>query len=105
MNEKLLSNSTLKNILLVEGNDDLHVCRNLLHCYSLDNSIEIKDKKGIDNILRTLHVEIKGSEVGKLGVIVDADDDIASRWNSLRQILINAHYKHAPTTPISLLVR
>lgn len=61
--------------------------------------VAIKDKKGIKNILQTLHEKIKGSEVKGPGVIVDADDDLTSRWAAIRRILLNAAYKNIPLTP------
>lgn len=99
MNENLVGKSVPKNYLLVEGNDDVNVCFHLLQRHRIKEEISIIDKKGIENILQTLDVEIIGSGPRRIGVVVDADEDILSRWQSLQDILIRAGYQTIPDQP------
>jgi len=86
-------------VLLVEGKDDEHVFYALLKHHGITQPIRVKDKKGIDNILATLEVELLGSELKQLGIVVDADVDLTARWQSLTAILRNSGYTKIPTSP------
>jgi hypothetical protein len=86
-------------LLLVEGQDDKHVVKNLLLAHGLDSAFEVKDKEGLDNLLSTLPTELRASDLKRLGVIVDADSPIASRWSQVRAVLIKAGYATAPSQP------
>lgn len=86
-------------ILLVEGQDDKHVVKNLLLAHGLNSEFEVKDKEGLDNLLSTLPTELRASDLKRLGVIVDADSPIASRWSQVRAVLIKAGYATAPSQP------
>lgn len=94
LSEKLLvRGSELQNFLLVEGIDDYHVCSHLLKNHRISEKyINIIDKKGIDNLLETLDVELIGSGERRLGIVVDADTNFAARWEALRNILIRSGY-------------
>jgi len=87
-------------VLLVEGPDDWHVVKHLLATHQV-SSMEVKDKGGIDNLLRTLPVELRASDLQRLGVVVDADDSLGSRWQSLRDILSRVGYADIPPRPHS----
>lgn len=110
MNEALISKDEIKNLLLVEGQDDGHVCAHLLKCYGIwvrdplkrgppvKGEIDIKDRKGIENLLKTLDVDLKGSEPKRLGILVDADQNFDGRWQSLVTIL-KEFYRTVPARP------
>jgi hypothetical protein len=88
-----------KLVLLVEGKDDEHVFYALLNYHGIPRIYCIKNKQGISNLLSTLDVELLASELEKLGIIVDADVDIATRWQSLKDILRNSGYTQIPNLP------
>jgi hypothetical protein len=88
-----------KYLLLVEGKDDEHVFYHLLEHYHVPEQFKIKDKDGVDNLLGTLDVEIEGSGLERLGIVIDADTDIQARWQALRNILIQCGYVNVPTGP------
>ncbi len=88
-----------KNLLLVEGKDDVHVFSHLLKHYQIPERFQIKDKEGIRNLLDTLSVEFKDSDVERLGIVVDADLDIQARWQALRNILNKSGGVDVPTAP------
>ena len=96
--------------LLVEGADDANVCYHLLRSHNIpikerdtqkanDNGIEIIDIKGIENLLKSLPRQIQADSGASLGIVVDADEDITGRWQSLRDIVLKAGYSTTPTDP------
>ena len=86
-------------VLLVEGKDDEHVFYALLEIYGIPEVFKIKDKKGIDNLLGTLEVELLASELGQLGIVIDADTNLEKGWQRIRAILHNSGYTHLPALP------
>lgn len=88
--------------LLVEGNDDLHVVYALCKHFNLEKTFDVTDCKGIDNIFNSLPVRLKGSSATKtVGVIIDADADLRTRWEAIRNILAASglYGKIPPTCP------
>lgn len=84
--------------LLVEGNDDFHLICNICVAFNIKETFKIEDCKGITNLLEGLPVRLKGSgEIKTIGVVMDADVNIQSRWMQIRQILINSNlYSNIP---------
>ena len=114
MNEALIKEDKLRNLLLVEGHDDLHVCIHLFKSHQIKvlekdkggknktvgkGEIEIVPKEGIENLLEDLPGQLYGSDLNRLGILVDADDNLADRWQSLRNILVGSGYNSIPITP------
>jgi hypothetical protein len=100
--EKLTSKNRSHRRLLVEGSDDRNVCYHLLKSHHIDveqHNIEIVAKEGIERLLQELDVEIINSGLKSLGIVVDADEDIATRWQSLRDILLKVGYSTTPADP------
>jgi hypothetical protein len=89
----------LLNYLLVEGPDDAQVFFHLLRHYRLEKYINIEKKEGVRQLLDELDVELDRSGLGRLGIVVDADVDIAARWQSLRDRLIKLGYSAIPSDP------
>jgi Protein of unknown function (DUF3226) len=98
-----VSNDVIKedelNYMIVEGPEDAQVLYHLLRYYRLDNQVSIQQKEGIDNLLKSLDVELKRRSETRLAIIVDADIDIAPRWQALRHRLLNAGYTVIPSQP------
>jgi hypothetical protein len=88
-----------RNYLLVEGKDDLHVFYRLLEHYKIPDQFNIEEKEGIDKLLETFEVELYGSELGRLGIVVDADTNLAGRWQRLQDILKSSGYNTVPINP------
>jgi hypothetical protein len=55
----------------------------------------------VENLLASLQAELQEGHLASLGVIVDADDDIAGRWQSIRTILLDEGYSTVPMQPHS----
>jgi hypothetical protein len=88
-----------RHLLLVEGRDDEHVFYALLGHHQVLEDFEVVNKKGIDNLLGTLPTVLKGSDLERLGVVIDANTDIRARWTALRNILLNAGNVNVPAAP------
>ncbi len=106
-----------RNVLLVEGMDDAHVFYHLVTRHnipcsmltgfrrppalesSLEVSITIKPKQGLGELLEAIEGELVGSEIRRLGVVVDADEGADRRWRRLREILLKAGYGQIPNRP------
>jgi len=100
-----------KRVLLVEGKDDLNVLAHIFKAHGFEGRIFIRDQEGVnqikkgleenffDNLLEDLAVELKGSEVVALGIVVDADLNITARWQSLANRLKDLKYRDVPDLP------
>lgn len=91
-----------KKVLLVEGADDEHVLKHLCGNRGLPQLDEIKPHGGVDQLLSSFPVRLKASNDGDIvGLVVDADVDLDARWQSLRDLLLQAGYHGVATTPLA----
>src|SRR5258708_14676687 len=97
--KSFIRESEPQNFLLVEGKDDEHVFYSLLKHHQIPRHFEIKNKESINKLLDTLEVELLSSDLGRLGIVVDADTDVAARWQALRDKLIRSGYSTVPVSP------
>ena len=89
-----------KKILLVEGSDDEHVLKHLCGNRGGPRLDEVKSHGGIDELLSSFPVRLKASADGDIvGLVIDADTDLSSRWQSLRNRLISVGYQGVPEHP------
>lgn len=76
-----------KNLLLVEGNDDKHVVEHIWRRHQPESDsllpFEIEDKGGYPNVLGSISAELKVPDRENLGILVDADDCVISRWQEV----------------------
>jgi 5S rRNA maturation endonuclease (ribonuclease M5) len=68
-----------ESVVLVEGPDDRHAIHNLLKVQLPASAITIKAKEGIANLIGTLSVELRASDLRHLAIVVDADTDNQAR--------------------------
>jgi hypothetical protein len=87
---------TGKTILLVEGKDDLNVFKAIFGQRSLPHLTEINDHEGWTRLLEAIPVWLKDSGVEALGIVLDADTNVAGRWDSVRNRLSAASYVAPP---------
>jgi hypothetical protein len=99
--ESRFANMAAKKILLVEGKDDVHVFRALFGQRRLPHLTEIKEHEGYGPLLEAIPVRLIESEVQAVGIVLDADTDLAGRWEAVRCRLVAAGYATAPTVPDS----
>lgn len=88
----------MKQVLLVEGNDDQHVIWALCKKFNLPQNFEVVSTDGIDKLLKQLPVRLKGADVTTIGVIIDADTNIGQRWDAVKNIL-KEKYSTFPDQP------
>jgi len=82
--------------LLVEGKDDQHVVWALCEKFQIEEVFDVIDCEGIHNLLNQLPVRIKQSGIQAIGIVIDADADISTRWRTLSSLLSSLGY----TVPI-----
>ena len=87
-----------KHVLLVEGVDDLHVVRHIRESNSLPESFCIRQKCGRPNLLKGLRSEIIAEGRIAVGIVLDANNNSLSRWQSIADKLKSAGIT-APTGP------
>jgi hypothetical protein len=86
--------------LLVEGRDDLHVVYHLsTYAGFARGAFETIARDGYDDLVGSLEVYLLGSELQSLGIVVDADVNLAARWASITGHLANLGYIGIPATP------
>ena len=73
----------MERVLLVEGDDDERVVRTLCDRLNITQGFCIKNKKGIDRLLQSISPELKVAGRLALGILVDANDNPAARWQSI----------------------
>jgi hypothetical protein len=88
-----------KRILLVEGTDDEHVLKHLCGQRGVGRLDEIKPQGSVEPLLENFPVRLKESEIEVLGVVLDADTDVAGRWDALKHRLKQAGYGGVPDHP------
>jgi hypothetical protein len=86
--------------LLLEGKDDLFVTAAICEKLRVVETFDLIDCDGVSNI--PVHIDLyllkKRPDVKTLGIILDADASLASRWQSLKQHLEKLNYE-VPETP------
>ena len=70
-------------LLLVEGPDDKHVVEHLCRKLAPDLAFHCKDTGGVDPLLRAILPAMRPLERLALGIVADANDDLANRWQAI----------------------
>lgn len=76
------------NKLLVEGGDDMHVVWALCKKFKIKENFDVINCDGIDNLIPQIPIRFKQSQVKTIGIIIDADSDILTRWETLKKSFI-----------------
>ena len=71
-------------MLLVEGPDDEHVVAHLYARSGLAPNFDIVQKGGFPELSKSVPVELAAPGRSALGVVVDANDNPAARWQAIR---------------------
>lgn len=82
-----------RTLLMVEGKDDEHVVKGFCGARKLGKIDGIVQFEGIDNLLDSIPVRLKESGLGALGILLDADADLAARWDAVSARLRDAGYE------------
>ncbi|MBO0347835.1 hypothetical protein J0895_01665 [Phormidium pseudopriestleyi FRX01] len=85
--------------LLVEGKNDRHVIWALCEQYQLSETFTVEvppgKTEGIESLLAAFPALLDERKLQTLGIVVDADQDLAARWQSIRDRLITSGYPKA----------
>ena len=74
--------------LLVEGNDDQHVVWALCEKHNVPETFDVIDCESVENVLKSLEVRLRlADNNSRIGVVMDADTSLKSRWDSFVSIL------------------
>lgn len=95
--------------LVVEGKDDKHVimslCRehNVAETFTIEiaNTTDERADEGIEALIKSIPVRLKTARLRSLGIVVDADDDVRARWQSVCHKLAQSGYVNLPAEPDS----
>jgi hypothetical protein len=94
-------------VLLVEGSNDQHVVWALCKQYSVPEAFEVSlpregrnESSGVEALLRELAGRLQQSDLKILGIVVDADQDLEARWQSIYARLTTAGYANVPQKPV-----
>ncbi len=85
-------------VLLVEGQDDEHVVQHLCRRSQPISSFHIENKLNIDNLLDSIKQEVRVPSRKAVGILVDANDCLNSRWQAVTDRLDQAGLEvpHSP---------
>ena len=99
-----------RRMLLVEGKDDKYVVEHLCRAHGIEISFEIVLPKepmpgeepdgGVRPLLDQVPQRLKQSDLDRLAVLLDADEDAQSRWTQLRDRLLAKGYSDVPQSPV-----
>jgi hypothetical protein len=83
----------------VEGSSDYHAIRNLwLKRGGAPEAFALEVRNGLPDLRDQFRGSLLGSEIVRLGVVVDADDSAERRWPGFRQALVDRGYRPVPKT-------
>ena len=108
MEATVVKADSYENYLLVEGDEDKHVFTQLLVEHQVfekfklkDGSLEIKSHGGVEKLLnlRMLRNYFVVDESRRFGIVVDADDIPAKRWEQFKSICEAIGYHNVPVAP------
>ncbi len=89
-------------ILLVEGIYDFHLVRNLLRSHGFNceettklprtgrNTIHIEPRDGLNILLDGLELFLRRGDLEQLGIVIDANQQLHSRWEQLKSRFLRA---------------
>ena len=89
--------------ILVEGFSDQKVVQAILNEHERDLAFDViyrKGHEGYPSLRESFETTLtKNLDIRGLGVVADADHDVAGRWRSLADVLRGAGYPGVPDTP------
>lgn len=90
--------------LLVEGKDDQHVIWALCQRHQIDETFSVhipgeNQSGGIEALLEDIPIRLMSRNLGALGIVVDANQNLETRWQALCTCLTKAGYESLPHCP------
>ena len=78
-------------LLLVEGRTDCHVVKHICERHAPMPEFQIKVANGIDPLLKSIRAEAQAADRYALGIMVDANTNLDSRWQAVTNQLRRAN--------------
>jgi len=93
-------------VLLVEGRDDCHVVMALCSAHGVPQKFGIYACESDVKVLRRLNALVISPDMETIGVVLDADNDVETRWQSIKTKLGRHPYilPHAPRASGTIVV-
>ncbi len=89
-----------RNLIVTEGKEDKYVFHHLFAHYGIpEGVVDFREYEGIERLLEALPVQLRASELERIGIVVDADTDLEGRWKALGYRLAKAGYGNFPAVP------
>ena len=88
--------SSVSKILLVEGQDDKHIIRHLREKFLPTVGFCIRETGNKEQLLAAISPEVKAHGRTVIGIVVDADDNVGSRWDAVSGRLQRAGIDDVP---------
>jgi hypothetical protein len=88
--------------LIVEGKDDRHVIWALCKQHQVAETFTVEipgSGEGIDALFKSIPVRLKIAGLRAMGIVVDANQSLQARWETIRGYLKLAGYKKLPRRP------
>ena len=90
-----------RNILLVEGPNDEHMVKHICGNRDVPHLDEVKPLGNVESLLEAIPVQLKAAEEGDVvGVVLDADTNIDTRWESIHNAFADVGYDAVPDQPV-----
>jgi hypothetical protein len=86
-------------VLVVEGDDDFFTIKNLFIRQQMLGKIRLESAGGYSRLCASIDSRIDASNLQRFGVIIDADEDAKSRWESITATFGGAGYE-LPKAPV-----
>ena len=87
--------------LLVEGPDELQFVRALWKLRHEDRTFWIEVKQGASSLLKGIRGEIESEERTAIGIIIDANGDVRTRWEEICRQLTTIDIIDIPKNPVA----
>lgn len=78
-----------KRLFLLEGKTDEIIVNAVLKKLNISN-VKLENCNGIGNLLKELTAFIKESDARSIGIVIDANESLERRWQSIRDKLIRS---------------
>jgi hypothetical protein len=78
--------------LLIEGSSDLYVIAKLCELKNVPHNFEFVNLKSISNLKIEIAARLNESELKKLGIVVDADENLSKIWNIIKKYFSDFNY-------------
>jgi hypothetical protein len=88
-------------LLLVEGPDDEHVLYALAVAHALPQTFAVKPLGGVDKLFDDLRVRLKARNERRLAIVLDADENLTTRWQAIWQRVEEAFPGRFPVEPVA----